>query len=94
MVFTQLNSDMMNKIGVLNRTAIDTLDVSQNVKGMYQDDSGRQYVFMQIASNYYSVQIVILNTDDTKIDRIAFRTALYNSTFAGKDFAWLKTATT
>lgn len=94
LIFYQLNSDILQKIGVLDKASIDALDASRNVKGMYQEDNGKQYIFIQIPSTNYSVQIIILNSGSTTVDRVAFRTAFASGTFAGKEWAWIKTSAT
>ena len=70
---------------------LNSFSKSKNLKGLYTDSSGNQYVFLQIAS-VYSVQILFMNNRSSETtDRMCFRVTT-SDTFNGLMWVWLKTS--
>lgn len=94
--YNKLSTDLANlseDVGlVTSSSTLDNYSASRNLKGVYQDTSGIQYVFLQIATSVYSVQILIMNDSTTAVrDKVAFRIAT-GSTFGSTKWSWLSTS--
>ena len=76
---------------VTDITVLDKYSTSRNLKGVYGDPTGIQYIFLQIATSVYSLQILLMNDSSTAVrDKVAFRVAT-GTTFENKKWSWFKT---
>ena len=86
-----INSNLFKDVGLISFDDVNTYSVSKNLKGVVSESNGNQYIFLQVSTTIYSIQIIIMNSSNV-IDKVAFRIATTSTTFGGLSWTWLKTS--
>ena len=56
-----LNSNLFKDVGLISFGDVNTYSVSKNLKGVVSESNGNQYIFLQVSTTIYSIQIIIMN---------------------------------